>query len=141
MNDLAPMVVVSVMSFFTYKIFELYARRKERMAIIEKLSNGIDPQILKSQFSMPVYKDGNYGSWAIRIGLLLVGVGLGVVIAAIVDLLAVAPSADNRELFYEFRNTISVLYPACAAVFGGLGLVVAYFIENKNDKKNKKEVE
>ena len=126
MNDLAPMVVVSVMSFFTYKIFELYARRKERMAIIEKLSNGIDPQILKSQFSMPVYKDGNYGSWAIRIGLLLVGVGLGVVIAAIVDLLAVAPSADNRELFYEFRNTISVLYPACAAVFGGLGLVVAY---------------
>ncbi len=141
MNDLAPMVVVSVMSFFTYKIFELYARRKERMAIIEKLSNGIDPQILKSQFSMPVYKDGNYGSWAIRIGLLLVGVGLGVVIAAIVDLLAVAPSADNRELFYEFRNTISVLYPACAAVFGGLGLVVAYFIENKNDKKTKKEVE
>ena len=141
MNDLAPMVVVSVMSFFTYKIFELYARRKERMAIIEKLSNGIDPQILKSQFSMPVYKDGNYGSWAIRIGLLLVGVGLGVVIAAIVDLLAVAPSADNRELFYEFRNTISVLYPACAAVFGGLGLVIAYFIENKNDKKNKKEVE
>lgn len=141
MNDLAPMVVVSVMSFFTYKIFELYARRKERMAIIEKLSNGIDPQILKSQFSMPVYKDGNYGSWAIRIGLLLVGVGLGVVIAAIVDLLAVAPSAENRELFYEFRNTISVLYPACAAVFGGLGLVVAYFIENKNDKKTKKEVE
>lgn len=141
MNDLAPMVVVSVMSFFTYKIFELYARRKERMAIIEKLSNGIDPQILKSQFSMPVYKDGNYGSWAIRIGLLLVGVGLGVVIAAIVDLLAVAPSADNRELFYEFRNTISVLYPACAAVFGGLGLVVAYFIENKNDKKTQKEVE
>ncbi len=141
MNDLAPMVVVSVMSFFTYKIFELYARRKERMAIIEKLSNGIDPQILKSQFSMPVYKDGNYGSWAIRIGLLLVGVGLGVVIAAIVDLLAVAPSADNRELFYEFRNTISVLYPACAAVFGGLGLVIAYFIENKNEKKNKKEAE
>lgn len=138
MHDLAPMVVVAVISFFTYKIFELYARRKERMAIIEKLSNGIDPQILKNQFSMPVYKDGNYGSWAIRIGLLLVGVGLGVVIAAIVDLLAVGPTGDNHE-FHEFRNTISVLYPACASVFGGLGLVIAYFIENKNNK-SKKEV-
>ncbi|MBK5721892.1 hypothetical protein JGH11_13515 [Dysgonomonas sp. Marseille-P4677] len=141
MNELVPMVVVSVVCYFTYKIFELFARRKERMAVIEKLSNGIDPQILKNQFNMPAYKDGNYGSWAIRIGLLLVGVGLGVTIATIVDLLAVAPSSDNRELFYEFRNTISVLYPACAAVFGGLGLVIAYFIENKKENKSKKGVE
>lgn len=135
MNELIPMVVVSVMCYFTYKIFELFAKRKERMAIIEKLSNGIDPQTLENQYNMSKCQNGNYESWAIRVGMLLIGVGLGVAIAVIVDLLAVAPSTGNNEQFHEFRNAISVLYPACAAVFGGLGLVIAYFVEKKGDKE------
>lgn len=137
MNDLAPVFVLAIVTFGIYKIFELFVRRNERMSIIEKFSTGIDPQILMNQFSLPIYQSRDNGSWAIRIGLLLLGIGLGVVIAAIIDLLAVPPTSGG-EVFYEFRNTISVLYPALAAVFGGLGLVSAYFIEKKKDKSNPK---
>ncbi len=135
MTALVPMVICGLFFYFTYRIFELYARRKERMAIIEKLSNGIDPELLRNQFNISTFKDSSYGSWAIRIGLLLIGVGLGVAIAAIIDMLAVAPSEENNEVFYGFRNAISVLYPSLAAIFGGLGLVIAYFIEKKGEDK------
>lgn len=135
MTALVPMVICGLFFYFTYRIFELYARRKERMAIIEKLSNGIDPELLRNQFNISTFKDSSYGSWAIRIGLLLIGVGLGVAIAAIIDMLAVAPSEVNNEVFYGFRNAISVLYPSLAAIFGGLGLVIAYFIEKKGEDK------
>lgn len=138
MNDLAPVFVLAIVTFGIYKIFELFVRRNERMSIIEKFSTGIDPQILMNKFSLPIYQSRDNGSWAIRIGLLLLGIGLGVVIAAIIDLLAVPPTASG-EVFYEFRNTISVLYPALAAVFGGLGLVIAYFIEKKNDKSKSED--
>lgn len=137
MTALVPMVICGLFFYFTYRIFELYARRKERMAIIEKLSNGIDPELLRNQFNISTFKDSSYGSWAIRIGLLLIGVGLGVAIAAIIDMLAVAPSEVNNEVFYGFRNAISVLYPALAAIFGGLGLVIAYFIEKKGEDKER----
>ncbi len=120
MNDLAPVLVVAIIFIVVYKIFELFVRRNERLAMIDKLSGGIDPQILKTQLSLPAYKNENYNAWSIRIGLLLVGIGLGVATAVIIDLFAVPPAADGK-LFYEFRNTISALYPALAAVFGGIG--------------------
>jgi len=137
MNDLAPILICAIVFITIYKIFELFVRRNERLAMIEKLSVGIDPQVLRTQLSLPVYKNENYSFWAIRIGLLLVGLGLGVGIAAIVDILVVPP-AINGQIYHEFRSTISVLYPAFAAIFGGIGLVVAYFIE-KNDQWSKSE--
>ncbi len=140
MHNLAPILVVAIMALAVYKIFELFVRRSERMAMIEKLSSGIDPQNLLNQLKMPIYQGPSYTSWAIRIGLLLVGVGLGVAIAAIVDLLAVAPTGSYDDwAFREFRETISILYPACASIFGGIGLVIAYFIEKKDNKKLRKE--
>ena len=141
MEMIGIVCVVGIITYGVYRLFELYARRRERMAMIEKLSSGIDPQILSNPLTIQKYRDISVGSWAIRIGLLLVGVGLGVVIATVVDLLAVPPANTDSPLFHEFRNTISVLYPACAAVFGGLGLVIAYFIEQKNEKKAKKNEE
>lgn len=137
MREIMAVVIVATIALTIYRLFELFARRKERMAMIEKLSLGVDPQSLRTQLNLPLYSnDYNYGSWAIRIGLLLIGVGVGVVVATVVDLFAVAPSTINERMFNEFRNTISILYPACAAIFGGLGLVIAYFIEKKQAKKD-----
>jgi len=143
MNEIMAMVIVATIAYAIYKLFELFARRKERMAMIEKLSAGIDPQILRNQFSpvrIPVYRELINNSWAIRIGMLLMGVGLGVIIATIVDLAIVPPTRGNNE-YYDFRRTVDVLYPACAAVFGGIGLITAYFIEKKSDKKESKKTE
>ncbi len=135
MNDLAPVLIMAIIILGVYRIFELYVRRNERMAIIEKLSSGIDPEALKGQITLPSYKNGSSESWPIRIGLLLVGVGLGVLIATIIDLNSVIPPNTSEKALHEFRNTISVLFPACASLFGGIGLIIAYFIEKKNEKK------
>lgn len=135
MNDLVPIFVMGIITLGIYKIFELFVRRNERISIIEKLSN-IDPETLKHRINFPVYKDESIGSWSIRIGLLLIGVGLGVVIATIVDISTAIPSYYKGQLVYDSMRSVDVLYPSCAAVFGGIGLVIAYFIEKKKDKKD-----
>lgn len=129
MKELAIVSVVAIITYGIYRLFELFVRRKERISIIEKLSTGFDPQVFGKQFFLPQFQNGgNVGAWAIRIGLLLVGVGLGVIIASIVDM-----CTENVRGSYE---PIEVFYPACAALFGGLGLVIAYFIERKNCRKD-----
>jgi hypothetical protein len=135
MNDLVPIFIMGFITLGIYKIFELFVRRNERISIIEKLSN-VDPETLKHRINFPMYRDESVGSWSIRIGLLLIGVGLGVIIATIVDMSTALPVYDKGRMVYDSMDTVDVLYPSCAAVFGGLGLVIAYFIERKKDKKD-----
>ncbi|MDR1883302.1 MAG: hypothetical protein LBR26_11065 [Prevotella sp.] len=138
MEKIMIVCVVGIITYGVYRLFELYARRRERIAMIEKLSSGIDPEVLKVPLHTPKYKDISTGSWAIRIGLLLIGIGSGVVIATIMDLSLMNEYQNNNKFYYELRNVAEVLYPACAAVFGGIGLVIAYVIEQKNEKESRK---
>ncbi|NDV68324.1 DUF6249 domain-containing protein [Dysgonomonas sp. 25] len=132
MNELVPMVVCITFVYGIYRLFELFVRRKERMAIIEKLmSNSIDSDILNKQLNMPLFQKSN-ASWPIRIGLMLVGIGIGVTIASIVDI----NMSANGEQGWQMRSAIASLYVACIATFGGLGLIAAYFIERKHNKKD-----
>lgn len=138
MNDLAPMVVCAIFVYGVYRLFELFVRRKERMAIIDKmLSNPIDPSILSKQFSLPLFPKNNNVSWPIRIGLLLVGLGIGAIIASIVDI----NIRLTEEPDWQMNNAISSFYFACIATFGGIGLVIAYFIDKNQNRKDNKERE
>lgn len=123
MDGLVPILMIGILTIGIYKLFELFVRRKERMAIIEKLSDNFDPELLGNKLSLPLFESNN-ASWPIRIGMLLLGVGLGVTVAVVVDL-----STENIRQSYD---AIRALYPASASIFGGLGLVIAYFIERKN---------
>lgn len=142
-SDLTPIVIVPAIIYGTYSVFELYARRKERMAIIEKLSEGIDPSIInqfgaKNKIRINIE---NKSAWTIRIGFLLLGIGLGVALVSFIDLSFNQISiqeyiALERNARYEVHNTpvrqaINVLYPAVAALFGGIGLICAFFMERK----------
>lgn len=133
MSDLIPMVVTGTITLGIYKIFELFVRRNERLSMIEKLSV-IDPEILKNGINFPAYKSNNKSSWPIRFGLLLLGVGLGVIIATVIDLSTAIPTNYEGTLIYRSSNSVETLYPSCAAVFGGIGLIIAYFVERKNNK-------
>jgi hypothetical protein len=138
MGEITAMVIVATVAFAIYSLFELFIRRKERMAVIEKISTGIDPNVLKDQFNLFSKKwDNNHtGSWAIRIGSLFVGVGLGITIAAIINL-CIWHTWGVYHAPYEYSETMQVLYPACASIFGGLGLIIAYFIDRKECRKTK----
>lgn len=129
MNDLSPVLVCAIFVYGIYRLFELFVRRKERMAIIEKmLSNPINSDLLTNQLNLPLFSKNNV-SWPIRIGLLLIGIGVGVTIASIVDI-----NFSYTQRTWEMGSAIGSLYAACIATFGGIGLVIAYYIDKKNSK-------
>jgi hypothetical protein len=107
-----PMVVSTAMFAMVFGIF--YLRNREKMAMIER---GMDPRIntLKTVNRNAVL------TW----GLLLVGAGLGLFLAYILDCtLPFSKGQDNPALYF-----------ALIAVFGGAGLFTSYLIEKKDNKK------
>jgi hypothetical protein len=87
-----------------------YMSNKERMAMIEK---GMDLGVAKAQ-PQP-FK-------VLKIGLLLIGAGLGLFLAFMID---------NIFLNNVDRNDNVAVYFSLIAIFGGLGLFISYLIEKK----------
>jgi len=88
------------------------AKNRERMAMIEK---GVDPKEFMTKSKPSVY---GIIKWA----LLLVGVGLGLFLGSVLETYTDIPEEPA--------------YFACALLFGGLGLVLAFFITKKGEEKN-----
>jgi hypothetical protein len=115
MNNAAEVLIPITFFITTFAaIFGLrYMVNKERMAMIEK---GIDFGTTKAQ-PQP-YKN-------LKWGLLLIGLGLGLFIAYILDFTVF--NSTNEEL----NDKVGFIYFALMAVFGGLGLFISYLIEKK----------
>jgi hypothetical protein len=103
---LIPIVVPTVTFLTIFGIVYLYKR--ERMAMIER---GMDPRRYKAQ-SAPFQN--------LKWGLLLIGSGLGLFFAYLLDRTAFGNDGDNEAIYFSL-----------IAVFGGLGLFVSYLIEKK----------
>ena len=104
-------IIISLGAF----IMIVYIRKfdnLEKMAIIDK---GLDPALFKSTKNWPT-------SSALRFGLLLIGAGLGLVMGHWLD-----RAFDMEEVGY-----FSMLF-----IFGGLGLLLAYLIEEKKLKEQR----
>jgi len=86
-------------------------RNRERMALIEK--NG-DPSILRSQ------SNGGFRLLAIKLGMLMMGIGLGILFGSILD----ATTILKEEVAY-----FSMIF-----IFGGAGLFASYFVGRKLQK-------
>lgn len=140
MEGLMAVLIMGIFTYGTYAIFELFVRRKERMALIDKMSSGISSDFSKIQLDL--FKKEERRGWTIRIGCLLLGIGLGVGIVAFIDMNTIPQLSVQEYLSLEGNDkwniesspvyrTINILYPASAIFFGGLGLIISYFIENK----------
>lgn len=127
MNDLVPAIIMAIIAYAIYRLFELFVRRPERMAIIEKLSSADTDLKLNNKLDVNISNKSNV-NWPLRIGALFVGIGLGATIAAIVDLCT--------ESIRESYSAIGSLYMACIFLFGGMGLIAAYIIEKKYETKD-----
>ena len=125
MNNLDGVIIVLGLVFGIYKFYELSTCRKERMTIIEKMSFGdgvaLSPDVVQ-WLSAPAQTFG-----ALRIGLLLIGVGLGMCIAFIVSFCMNIPQQGGNS---------EILYFALMMLFGGLGLTIGHLIESKKPKKD-----
>ncbi|MDR3094554.1 MAG: hypothetical protein LBU62_07955 [Bacteroidales bacterium] len=110
-----------------YKLVEVLAHRKERLNLVEKLdfSAGATPLEHIGRWLMPLSTPSNSSFSTLRIGLLLIGIGLGLGIATAIP--HIAGITD-----WEFRGQVLC---ALMMVFGGLGLLIAYLIEQKKKKQ------
>lgn len=91
-----------------------YLSNKEKMAMIER---GIDPGINKAT-PKPFL--------SLKFGLLLVGLGVGLLIA----LFTVRGVFGSGMTEAEEGQSVAI-YFGCIGIFGGLGLIVSYFVEKK----------
>jgi hypothetical protein len=97
----------------------VYLRNRERMAMIER---GMDPRSYKAHPAP--YQN-------LKWGLLLIGSGLGLFLAYLLDSTVFVNSRDENE----------AIYFGLVAIFGGLGLVLSYRVEKKElyDNSNKND--
>lgn len=85
-----------------------YLMNRERMAMIERGINPTDGQSAPKPFL------------SLKIGLLLVGLGLGLVVALFTVI--TTRLGDDEAV---------AVYFGCVLIFGGLGLIMSYVIEKK----------
>ncbi|MDR3246628.1 MAG: hypothetical protein LBT50_09385 [Prevotellaceae bacterium] len=131
MYDFSSICIVGFLVLGTYKLVELFVKKKERLAIIEKLFTFSEKKEMPGSFRLPSLSFGNNdsGSWTLRIALLLIGVGLG----CLLSFIFIAFYQTNMEqIDYDLKgfSTFSFI-----AIFGGLGLLTAYLIEKKQLEK------
>jgi tetrahydromethanopterin S-methyltransferase subunit E len=97
-----------------------YFSNKEKMAMIER---GIDPGTQKST-PKPFL--------SLKFGLLLVGLGVGLLVA-----LFTVRGVFHGDLSHGEEGQSVAVYFGCIGIFGGLGLITSYIIEKKwLDKQN-----
>lgn len=132
----APLVVGLVV-LGIYGLFELFVRRKERLAIIEKIGDKLEASAFSGKLYLPAYSTlkFSFSFNSLKIGCFLMGIGLGLLIASF---FSVSLSTEYSRLEgISSWDLISNLYGACVLLCGGLGLIVAFIIETTMAKKNK----
>lgn len=137
MDFLIAPIVVGTITYGIYKLFELFVCRRERLNIIEKLSNGITlPSTDKIRLDGYFGQRSSFG--ALKAGCLLVGVGLGLLIGFIIASNYI-PDYFNNTDNWQIRQMTGLIYGSCILLFGGIGLIAAFMIELRLKKQDKAE--
>ena len=135
-NFLIPIFIVGVICLTFYGMIELFVRKKERLSIIEKIGDKLDPSMIEGKFKFPKFSSKISFS-TLKIACLLIGLGLGFIVGFILDFNLIQPSSgDNYRAIRDMREMV---YIASVLLFGGISLIVAFFIEKKSIEKERKE--
>jgi len=124
-----------VLFIIVFGIFYVYltARNRERMAIIEK-GTEFDLSMIDSK------RKFDFKTLFMRLGFLCVGVGVGIVVATILDLTMhdtfhpVRYSMMDGKSYPYLYDGSAPLYISLLFIFGGLGLILGYLLGKKKEK-------
>jgi hypothetical protein len=118
-KELGVMVAILVpLALFAMIFGIVYLNKRERMAMIER---GMDPRRYKPQ-TAPFQN--------LKWGLLLIGAGVGLFLAYLLD------HTVFKHMSGEFDDDGNVaIYFSLIAIFGGIGLFLSYHIEKKEADK------
>lgn len=124
---MAAVFITVIIVWGIYSLFELFVHRKERLTVIDKL----DFSKSNKDINLNIFNKRNIGNNALRIGLLLMGIGLGLLVGFFVHVIVAGHDADSE--------TRGIIYSSGILLFGGFGLLSAYLIEHKQRKADKQE--
>lgn len=133
MEELMIVANVAIVFGVIYKLFELFAGRRERMMLIERLGDKLTPETFKQGI---VYRPSLFSFGGLRIGCLLLGIGVGLLIGYGL-VYATQPEYFTEDPCRVVEHTVSIIYSASVLLGGGLGLVISYLIEKKQLDKEK----
>lgn len=141
MGELAGIFITGIVMLAIYKLFELFVKRKERLAIIDRLPIILNNNESNIPITLPdiYYGKRNYTFSTLKIALLFIGIGIGCMTAFFVQY-GMFDSFKNFDLSdWGARNYVHqvqfVIYFSFISIFGGIGLLTSYLIEQKQAKK------
>lgn len=108
MHEEMIVAVLVPLSLFAMIFGIAYLDTREKLSMIER---GMDPRAGRKPLN---------ANYMLRLGLIVIGAGLGFLIATIIT---------------RFDDELGALYPALMAIFGGSGAILAYVIEKKDINK------
>ena len=117
-----PLGIFAIVFGCIYKVFELIIGRKERTMLIEKLQ----PEQLSHGVAGHLKAPSFYTT--LRTGCLVLGIGLGLIAGYCFD-----PHTSYEES--------SIIYAASTLIGGGIGLISAFLVELKLNKKKEEQDE
>ena len=120
-------VTFGIVTLGIYKLFELFVCKKERLTIIEKMGERFTPDMLEHKISFSSI--GNISFSALKIGSLLVGMGLGLLIGFFLCINTI-PGYTSQHLGRP-HGIPELIYGASVLLFGGIGLLIAFVVELK----------
>jgi hypothetical protein len=122
-------LVVGIVTLGIYGLFELFVRRKERLVILEKYGVTPGSSVLSDKISLPSFSGNSFG--ALKIACLLLGVGLGLLTGFFISMGWLNNGIPIGVSEWQMRETTGIIYGASVLIFGGLGLLIAFFVEQK----------
>ena len=111
-----------------YKVVELFVRKRERLMLINKLT-----EVSNIDFKgINLYSSGSKFT-ALRIGWLMLGVGIGFLVGFLINMMATyGKYAYDFDSVWRFHTHVAgVVYIASICIFGGWGLLMSYRAEQR----------
>lgn len=130
MDFLMAPLIVGICVAGVYGLFELFVRRRERLAIIEKIGEKLDASAFEGKFNFGSYLP-KFSFSALKIGCLMAGIGLGLLVGFVINTSLMYQISNNDWYRHEIAGTA---YGASVLLFGGIGLIIAFVIEMKMAK-------
>ena len=120
-----------------YKVIELFVHKRERLMLISKIT-----ELKNIDFKgISLYSSGGKYT-ALRIGWLLLGIGLGFLLGFCINMLATYGDYSFRadeDFVYRYSNRVGgIVYVASVCICGGIGLLMSYRAERKAEQPEEK---
>ena len=129
-DNLEPICVIGFICLGIYKLTELFVRKRERLMLIEKMSENINPLLLEGKIKLPSLDGADRTFTALKIGCLLAGIGAGFLVGFLLNTFTIVQFDNDRYL-------TEAAYSASLFLCAGAGLVIAFLIELKYKEKHK----